>query len=155
DLEQFILDFLAEKRLLVILDNCEHLLEAVAHMVDTIVHRCASVSVLATSREGLALDGERLIAVPSLHIPDVDASDDDLVRAEAVQLFADRARAARDDFVLSGGTVATVGVLCRRLDGIPLAIELAAARVRSMSPDDLVARLDQRFKLLTRGSRAA
>jgi predicted ATPase/class 3 adenylate cyclase len=155
DLEQSVLEFLAEKRLLLLLDNCEHLLEPVARLVDTIVHRCASVSVLATSREGLALDGERLIAVPSLDVPDVDATEDDLIHSEAVQLFADRARAANDEFALGGATISTAGVLCRRLDGIPLAIELAAARIRSMSVDDLVARLDQRFKLLTRGSRAA
>jgi hypothetical protein len=93
--------------------------------------------------------------VPALDVQADDASDDDIVGTEAVRLFMDRARATKDDFVLSGNVVSTVGVLCRRLDGIPLAIELAAARIRSMSPDDLVARLDQRFKLLTRGSRAA
>jgi predicted ATPase/class 3 adenylate cyclase len=154
-LDESVLEFLAEKQILLIFDNCEHLLESIAALVDRLVHHCPAVSVVATSREGLALDGERLLAVPALGVPAGDAADDDVIRAEAVRLFADRASATKDDFVLSGSSVATIGVLCRRLDGIPLAIELAAARIRSMSPDDLVARLDQRFKLLTRGSRAA
>ena len=154
-LEESVLEYLAAKRLLLVLDNCEHLLDAVAHQVDAITRRCARVSVLATSREGLALGGERMVAVPSLGVPTGDGTDDEFLRAESVRLFGDRASAARSDFELTGRNASAVGVLCRRLDGIPLAIELAAARVRSMSPEDLVARLDQRFKLLTRGSRAA
>ena len=143
------------KRLLLVLDNCEHLLDAVARLVDAIERRCARVSVLATSREGLGLAGERMVAVPSLGVPAGDADGDELRQAEAVRLFWDRASAAKSDFALTDRNVGAVGVLCRRLDGIPLAIELAAARVRSLSPEDLVARLDQRFKLLTHGSRAA
>ncbi len=154
-LEESVLEYLAPKRLLLVLDNCEHLLDAVARVVDAIAQRCERVAVLATSREGLALAGERIVAVPSLGLPPDGADLDTLRAADAVQLFADRANAARSDFVLSDRDAGAVGVLCRRLDGIPLAIELAAARVRSLSPDDLVARLDQRFKLLTRGSRAA
>jgi predicted ATPase/class 3 adenylate cyclase len=150
-----VLEYLAAKRLLLLLDNCEHLLAACAQLVDVVVHRCPAVSVLATSREGLALDGERLLAVPALGVPASGADALDVARSAAVRLFADRATAAKDDFVLSDTNVAAMAVLCRRLDGIPLAIELAAARVRSMSPDDLVGRLDQRFRLLTRGSRAA
>jgi predicted ATPase/class 3 adenylate cyclase len=152
-LDDSVLEFLAEKRLLLLLDNCEHLLDAIARQVDIITRRCPRVSVLATSREGLALAGERMVAVPSLSVPEPD--DGDPLAADAVQLFWDRAHAAKTDFILDGHNAAAVAVLCRRLDGIPLAIELAAARVRSMSADDLVARLDQRFKLLTRGSRAA
>jgi predicted ATPase/class 3 adenylate cyclase len=154
-LEESVLEYLAAKRLLLVLDNCEHLLDAVAQQVDAITRRCARVSVLATSREGLALGGERMVAVPSLGVPTGEADDDEILSAEAVRLFGDRASAAKSDFVLTGRKASTVGLLCRRLDGIPLAIELAAARVRSMSPEDLVARLDQRFKLLTHGSRAA
>jgi predicted ATPase len=154
-LEESVLEYLATKRLLLVFDNCEHLLDAVARQVDAITRRCARVSVLATSREGLALGGERIVAVPSLGVPAGDAGVEALMAADAVQLFSDRASAARNDFVLSDRNAGAVGVLCRRLDGIPLAIELAAARVRSLSPEDLVARLDQRFKLLTRGSRAA
>ena len=154
-LEESVLDYLAAKRVLLVLDNCEHLLDAVARVVDAIEHRWPRVSVLATSREGLGLAGERIVAVPSLGVPAGDADGDELRQAEAVRLFGDRASAAKSDFALTDRNVAAVGVLCRRLDGIPLAIELAAARVRSLSPEDLVARLDQRFKLLTHGSRAA
>ena len=153
--DESVVDYLAAKRLLLVLDNCEHLLDPVAGLVDAIEHRCPKVSVLATSREGLAVAGEQLVAVPPLGVPAEDAGDDDLHQAEAVCLFWDRASAARRDFALTDRNVAAVGVLCRRLDGIPLAIELAAARVRSLSPDDLVSRLDQRFKLLTHGSRGA
>jgi predicted ATPase/class 3 adenylate cyclase len=154
-LEDAVIEHLAARRLLLVLDNCEHLLDAIARQVTTIGQRCARVSVLATSREGLALAGERMVAVPSLGVPAADAGVDALMDADAVQLFSDRARAAKNDFALTDRNARAVGVLCRRLDGIPLAIELAAARVRSLSPEDLVARLDQRFKLLTRGSRAA
>ncbi len=154
-LEASVLDYLAAKRLLLVLDNCEHLLDAAARLVDAIERRCPQVSVLATSREGLGLAGERMVAVPSLGVPAGDAPIDELSQAEAVCLFSDRASAAKHDFALTDRNVGAVGVLCRRLDGIPLAIELAAARVRSLSPEDLVSRLDQRFKLLTHGSRAA
>ena len=154
-LDESVLDYLAAKRLLLVLDNCEHLLDAAARLVDAIEHRCPQVSLLATSREGLGLAGERMVAVPSLGIPAGDADGDELRQADAVRLFVDRASAAKNDFTLTDRNAGAVGVLCRRLDGIPLAIELAAARVRSLSPDDLVSRLDQRFKLLTHGSRAA
>jgi predicted ATPase/class 3 adenylate cyclase len=154
-LHESLLDYLAVKGLLLLLDNCEHLLDAVARLVDTIERRCGRVSVLATSREGLGLAGERIVAVSSLGVPAGNAHDHELRQADAVRLFSDRASAAKRDFVLTDRNVSAVGVLCRRLDGIPLAIELAAARVRSLSPEDLVSRLDQRFKLLTHGSRAA
>src|SRR4029077_19865710 len=95
------------------------------------------------------------VAVPWLGVPAGDAPIDELRHADAVCLFSDRARAAKHDFAITDGNVGAVGALCRRLDGNPLAIELAAARVRSLAPEDLVGRLDQRFKLLTHGSRAA
>ena len=154
-LEESVLEYLAPKRALLVLDNCEHLLDAIARQVDAIAHRCPRVAVLATSREGLALAGERIVAVPSLRVPEDGADRDELMQADAVRLFVDRANAAKSDFALTDRNAGAVAVVCRRLDGIPLAIELAAARVRSMSVEDLVARLDQRFKLLTRGSRAA
>jgi predicted ATPase/class 3 adenylate cyclase len=154
-IEELVVEYLAAKRVLLVLDNAEHLLDAIARQVDAIMRRCERVAVLVTSREGLALPGERIVAVPSLGVPadldDIDA----LAEAEAVRLFSDRASAAKHDFALDERNATSVGLLCRRLDGIPLAIELAAARVRSLSPEDLVARLDQRFKLLTGGSRAA
>jgi predicted ATPase/class 3 adenylate cyclase len=152
--DEVVLEYLGPKRMLVVLDNCEHLLDAVARMVDAIAQRCPRVSVLATSREGLALAGEQIVAVPSLGVPAGDADGAALARADAVRLFCDRAHDAKVDFALTGYNAAAVAQLCRRLDGIPLAIELAAARARSLPPEDLVARLDQRFSLLTRGSRA-
>jgi predicted ATPase/DNA-binding SARP family transcriptional activator len=154
-LDELVLEYLAPKHLLLVLDNCEHLLVSVAEVVRTIGQRCARVAVLATSREGLALAGEHVIAVPSLGIPEPGATEEELEGAEAVRLFCDRAHDADRDFVLNEHNASAVAELCRRLDGIPLAIELAAARVRSLTPDELVARLDQRFKLLTRGSRAS
>ena len=154
-LEESVLAYLASKRALVIFDNCEHLLDAVARQVDAVLHGCSRLVVLATSREGLALVGERIVAVPSLRVPDEGVDGQELTRTDAVRLFVERASVSRPDFTLTDRNADAVAVLCRRLDGIPLAIELAAARVRSMSPEDLAARLDQRFKLLTQGSRAA
>ncbi len=154
-LEEGVLEHLGPKHLLLLLDNCEHLLDAAARAVDLIGKGCPRVVVLATSREGLAVAGEQMVAVPSLAVPGEDASLDVLSGTDAVRLFVDRAHDAKSDFTISDRNGAAVAQLCRRLDGIPLAIELAAARVRSLTPEDLVARLDQRFKLLTRGSRAA
>ena len=153
--EESVLEYLTLKRPLLVLDNCEHLLGAIVNMVDAILRRCPQVSILATSREGLGLGGERMVAVPSLAVPADDADIAELLDTDAVRLFADRASAAKVDFAVTERNARAVAVVCRRLDGIPLAIELAAARVRSMSPEDLVSRLDQRFKLLTKGSRAA
>jgi predicted ATPase/class 3 adenylate cyclase len=153
--EETVLEYLQVKRLLLVLDNCEHLLGRVADMATKIAQRCPRVSVLATSREGLAIAGEQIVAVPSLGLPPSDADDQVLIRSESVRLFCDRAHDAKNDFALTDRNAGAIAQLCRRLDGIPLAIELAAARVRSLPPEDLVERLDQRFRLLTRGSRAA
>ena len=153
-LEERVLEYLAQKRLLLVLDNCEHLLDGVARLVDAVTQQCRGVAVLATSREGLALAGEQLVAVPSLDVPGEEVAVDALARAEAVRLFVERARDARREFALTEHNAPAVAQLCHRLDGIPLAIELAAARVRALSPQELVGRLDQRFRLLTRGSRA-
>jgi len=150
-----VIEYLTSKRLLIVLDNCEHLLVEVARVVDAICRRCPHVTVLATSREGLALAGEQLVAVPALGLPGDDTDLTDTGRAESVLLFCDRAQDANADFALTDANAGVVAHLCRRLDGIPLAIELAAARIRSLPPEELVARLDQRFRLLTRGSRAA
>ena len=154
-LDDVVIDYLVPKRLLLVLDNCEHLLDVAARAVDRLRQRCPEIAVLATSREGLALAGEQIVAVPPLGLPSDDDRTSVNTNVEAVQLFVDRARDAKRDFVLSDQNAGAVALLCRRLDGIPLAIELAAARVRSLTPDDLVQRLDQRFKLLTRGSRAS
>jgi predicted ATPase/class 3 adenylate cyclase len=154
-IDDTVIEFLAPRRLLLVVDNCEHLLVEVARIVDAICQQCPNVTVLATSREGLALAGEQLVAVPALGLPSgVDAAEH-AERSDAVHLFCDRARDAQPDFALSDVNAGAITQLCRRLDGIPLAIELAAARIRSLPPEDLVTRLDQRFRLLTRGSRAA
>jgi predicted ATPase/class 3 adenylate cyclase len=154
-LRDVLLDYLGPKRVLIVFDNCEHLLRSVALVVDAITQRCSHTVVLATSREALALAGEQVVGVPSLPVPTLDVELRELERIDAVRLFCARARDVKPEFALDHRNASAVAQLCRRLDGIPLAIELAAARVRSLSPEDLVARLDERFRLLTRGSRAA
>jgi predicted ATPase len=149
-------DFLRTKQLLLIMDNCEHLLDAVARFIDDTVHDCSRVTVLSTSREGLGVGGERIIAVPSLGLPaEHEADAEDAVSAESVRLFVERAVEAKAGFVVTDTNQAQVVRLCRRLDGIPLAIELAAARVRSLTPGELADRLDARFRLLAGGPRTA
>jgi predicted ATPase/class 3 adenylate cyclase len=149
-------DFLRAKRLLLVLDNCEHLLDAVARFVDEVIDSCPRVSVVATSREALGVVGERTVGIPSLELPDeADVAVETLAQTEAVRLFIERAVEARADFRISEGNKVAVVRLCRRLDGIPLAIELAAARVRSLTPTELAERLDTRFRLLAGGPRTA
>jgi non-specific serine/threonine protein kinase len=153
------LDTLAEavggRSLLVVLDNCEHLLGACAKLADTLLRECPNLALLATSREPLGVDGERLYRVPSLGVP-ADGSDAEAVWAsEAARLLADRAAAQGVALAGDEQTAAVAGRICRRLDGIPLALELAAARLRTMPAAELETRLDQRFALLTGGSRAA
>ena len=150
-----ITEFLCSKRLLLVLDNCEHLLDAAARFVDAVLREAPEVRILATSREGLAVDGEHMRALRSLSVPDPSADLETLVRSDAGRLFVDRAQAVDPSFVLDAPTGAAVGELCRRLDGVPLAIELAAARIVAMSPAEIAARLDERFRLLTGGRRAA
>ena len=143
-LEDTLIDSLRSKHLLLVLDNCEHLLEPAARLVDRIVHAAARVTVLATSREGLAVAGERILAAPSLGLG-----------SEAIALFVERASDARAGFALSDEGREAVGQICTRLDGIPLAIELAAARVQAMTPSEIAARLDDQFRLLSSQSRTA
>jgi predicted ATPase len=138
-----IVEALSGRRLLIVLDNCEHVLGATADLVETLLTRTAGVTVIATSREGLRLGAEHLWPVPSLSVREGTAS-------AAVQLFADRAHAVKSAFSLSHGADAeAVTAICERLDGIALAIELAAARMVSMSPAELLARLSDRFRLLS------
>jgi predicted ATPase len=150
-------DYLASKKLLLVLDNVEHLLEACVHLVDAIVRRSPDVPVLVTSRERLGIWGELTYRVPSLTVPQASEAltPETVPRYEGVRLFVDRAKLARSDFDLTAENTASVASICARLDGMPLAIELAAARVRTMSIDELSEHLDQRFALLTNGSRAA
>ena len=144
------------KRTLLVLDNCEHVLPACADLADALLSACDDLRILATSREGLGIEGERLSAVRSLSVPASDAARDHraIAASEAVRLFADRARIAHGDFSLDAGNAVAVAEICRRLDGIPLAIELAAARVRMLSVEQIRARLDDRFRLLTGGARS-
>ena len=154
-LEQSLVEFLRTKQLLLVVDNCEHLLEAVADLVEMLERSCPGVVVLATSREGLALDGERMLAVPSLTAPDADADLDVIARADSVALFVERAQRVDADFGLTAENVSAVVTVCRRLDGVPLAIELAAARIIAMSPAELARGLDRRFETLAGGRRRA
>jgi predicted ATPase len=151
-----LIDALAVQDMLIVLDNCEHLIEACAKTADTILRGCPNVHLLVTSREPLGIDGETIYRVPSLSLPDPATRDFEAASvSDALDLFMDRARAQGIDVSLAGGSGRIVASICRRLDGMPLAIELAVARLRSMSLADLSDRLDQRFKLLTGGSRSA
>jgi predicted ATPase/DNA-binding SARP family transcriptional activator len=150
-----LLDVLAEREALLILDNCEHLLDAAAVLADLLLARCPGLRILATSREPLGIAGEHLAQVPPLGLPPADATAAEALTHPAVRLFADRAAAAAPDFAVDDTTVTAVVEICRRLDGLPLAIELAAARLRSLPAAQIAARLDDRFRLLTGGSRAA
>ena len=153
--EEAVVEFLRHKELLLVLDNCEHLLDPVAHLVNTLERSCPRLVVLATSREGLGVDGERILPTPSLSAPSADAGPQTMMEAEAVRLFVERATAAAAGFELSDENAAAVGQVCRRLDGVPLAIELAAARVPAMTPAELAERLDRRFQVLAGGRRGA
>jgi predicted ATPase/class 3 adenylate cyclase len=153
--EQAVFDHLRGRSLLLVLDNCEHVLAPVAKFVDAALRAAPRLTILVTSREGLAVSGEHLVAVPSLQTPDADMAKEDILTTEAVRLFVERAQEVRSDFVLTPDSADAVAALSRRLDGIPLAIELAAARVRVMTPSEILDHLDRRFKLLTAGRRTA
>src|SRR6516164_9331006 len=139
-----LLRFIADRQMLLVLDNCEHLLDATAGLVAALLGTCPAVTVLATSREPIGMSGEAIWRVSSLSISD-----------EAVELFTDRARLVRPEFVISNDNAAAVVEICQRLDGMPLAIELAAARVRALSVTDILTGLHDRFRLLTGGTRTA
>jgi predicted ATPase/DNA-binding CsgD family transcriptional regulator len=149
--------FLNDKELLLVLDNCEHLLESAAQLVSEVISGAPRVRVITTSREPLSVAGEHVLPVPPLELPAPDAGQPlALVRQnEAVALFIERAAAASGSFELTAANQAAVVGLCRRLDGLPLAIELAAVRTRTLGPEQIHDRLGDRFGLLTGGSRAA
>ncbi len=136
--------FIADRHMLVVLDNCEHLLDASAALVMTLLEACSGLTLLTTSREPIGVAGEVSWRVPSLSLAD-----------EALELFTDRARHARPEFVVTDDNGATVSEICARLDGLPLAIELAAARVRALSLAEILESLHDRFRLLTGGARTA
>jgi predicted ATPase/DNA-binding SARP family transcriptional activator len=150
-------EHIGEREMLLVLDNCEHLIEAVAHLVESLLARCPRLVVLATSREPLRVPGELTWRVPSLSLPRLgdDPSAEESLRAESVRLFADRAARAAPGFEVDTHNTAAVAALCHRLDGMPLAIELAAARVSVLTPAQIVDRLDDSLDLLAGGSRTA
>ena len=147
-------DALRTKELLLILDNCEHLLTPVAKLVDDLLRVAPDVRVLATSREGLGVSGEHLWAMASMELPDPDEEVSAIAAADSVRLFVERAREANANFTFSDDDAAVISEVCRRLDGIPLAIELAAARVPALTPAEIATHLNRRFKLLTGGRRS-
>lgn len=150
-----LLDALADKQTVIILDNCEHLIEATAGLADLLLSRCPGLRVLTTSREPLGIFGEALLVVRPLDQPGPNASVAEALQYPAVQLFADRVGAACPDFAFDETSVPTVVEIVRRLDGLPLAIELAAARLRTLPLREIARRLSDRFRLLTGGSRTA
>ena len=152
-----LLSYLRDKELLLVVDNCEHLLGAAALLVSDILEAAPGVRVIATSREPLSVPGEHVLPIPPLELPraQADESLDQLRQNESVELFTERASAASGRFELTASNRAAVVELCRRLDGLPLAIELAAVRTRVLSVEQILDRLADRFGLLTGGSRAA
>ncbi|MGF6880846.1 putative ATPase/DNA-binding NarL/FixJ family response regulator [Nocardia sp. GAS34] len=156
-LREVVVEYLSARRALLILDNCEQVVAAAAELVETLLRACPNLRILITSREALNIAGEALLQVLPLTVPDPGRAPSlrGLPRYDAVTLFADRAAAAVNGFKLGDNNVVTVARICARLDGLPLAIELAAARMRMMSPEQILGRLDDRFALLTRGSRTA
>ena len=151
-----VMDYLRAKQILLILDNCEHLIEACAKLCADVLHVCPELKIIASSREALGIQGETVYRVPSLSLPDpVHLTREALMESESVRLFVERASAVQSRFSLTDQNAPSVAQICHRLDGIPLALELAAARVAVFAPEQISARLDNRFKLLTGGNRTA
>jgi len=146
---------LAAAEILVVLDNCEHLLDAVAPLAAGVLGRCPRLRVLATSREPLGVPGEAVYPVPPLTFPGPEIPPEAATEFPAVRLFADRAVGTAPGFTVTAVNSATVAEICRRLDGLPLAIELATAWLQSLPLEEPTARLSDRFALLTTGSRTA
>jgi predicted ATPase/class 3 adenylate cyclase/DNA-binding CsgD family transcriptional regulator/tetratricopeptide (TPR) repeat protein len=151
-----LVDAVADRYLLVVLDNAEHVIGATAKLADAVIRSCPRAFLLVTSREPLSVSGEHVFRVPPLAVPPTDlAAPDRLAAFESVQLFTEHAARHRQGFILDEDNAAAVAAICARLDGIPLALELAAARLGSLSATEISSRLDQRFRLLTGGSRTA
>ena len=150
-------DFLREKQALLVLDNCEHLISACAQLADELLSQCANLRILATSREALGITGETTFPIPTLSFPVLSHMSQlqSLKEFESIQLFVERAVAIQPDLALTQANAFAVTQICHRLDGLPLAIELAAARVKILTLEEIARRLDDRFHLLTKGSRTA
>ena len=155
DVRDRLISFLARRRMLLVVDNCEHVVDAVAALVDDVLGRCPDITVIATSREALAIPDEVQVTVGPLETPPEDASPGDVLAYPAAQLFAERARAVRPGLLFGADDLTAIGAITRSLDGIPLALELAAARVSTLSPTEVSERLANRFTLLTSGARTA
>jgi len=153
-LQEVLEEYLRDRRALLVLDNCEHLLKACAVFVAALLRSCPGLVVLATSREALRVPGELPYRVPSLDVPALSGSLAEVACSDAVRLFIDRAVQARYNFALTEANAGAVAAICRELDGMPLAIEVAAARVRMLSCDRIARELDDRFRLLTDGGRS-
>jgi non-specific serine/threonine protein kinase len=151
-----LIDYLRDKHLLLLLDNCEHVVGSCAQLIESLLQTCPHLRILTTSREALSIAGEMIFAVPSLSLPDPHPPTVDALRqCESVCLFLERARSGLPDFQLTVDNASAVAQVCRRLDGIPLALELAAAKVNMLRVEQIAARLSDRFHLLTGGSRTA
>ena len=152
-----LIEHLRSKTLLLLLDNCEHLIAACAHVSESLLQACPNLRILASSREALGITGEVAYRVPSLETPNpVNLPTlDQLENVDSIRLFVERAATAKPGFALTNDNALALAQICYRLDGIPLAIELAASRVKVLSPEQIAARLDDRFRLLTGGSRTA
>ena len=155
DLTGRLIAAIRQREALLILDNCEHVIETAATFAHRVLGECQQLRILATSREPLGITGEALWLVEPLALPEEDAGPGEIESSPAVRLLRDRASAVRKDLTVNPRTLAAMARICRALDGMPLAIELAAARLRTMSVDQLASRLDDRFRLLTSGSRTA
>ncbi|MEV5407504.1 ATPase [Thermopolyspora sp. NPDC052614] len=151
---EMLADWALERRALLVLDACEHLIEGCAELTESLLRRCGRLRMLVTSRQSLGVPGEHTVPVPPLALPGDDPAESPYDN-ESVRLFAERASAAAPDFVIDDDNIEVVSELCRRLDGIPLAIELAAVRLRTLSPRQMLALLTDRFSLLTGASRTA
>lgn len=155
--EEHLIEGIANKQMLLVLDNSEHLIEDAARLASSLLSACSRLKILTTSREALGIPGEWIYSVPVLDMPKEQSIVDveTISKFPALVLFAERARAARSDFTLNTENIRAVATICAQLDGLPLAIELIAARVKTLSIEQIAARLDDRFALLTRGSRIA
>ena len=155
DLRDRLISFLTRRRMLLFVDNCEHVIDSAAALIEDILSRCPGITVLATSREALAIPDEVQVTVGPLETPPEHTPAGDVLNYSAAQLFAERARAVRPGLLFGAEDLTAIGAIARSLDGIPLALELAAARVSTLSPVEVSARLADRFSLLTSGARTA
>jgi class 3 adenylate cyclase len=150
-----LIEYLKSKKILLVVDNCEHLIDACAQLCDSLLHSCSDLRIIASSREALGIDGESAYRVPSLSLPNPNGGLQVIEESEAVKLFMERGNAVLPDFEMTEIHAPVVAQICQRLDGIALAIELAASRVKILKVEQIAARLDDAFRLLTGGSRTA